>query len=300
MMVGHLRSRNIHVQRHRLRVSFHRIDSEGIAARQRNTIERRCYSVPSPNFIWHIDGTHKLIRWKMVVHAGIDGYSRLITYCRCSPDNTASTVLSLFVDAVQKYGLPLKVRSDYGGENALVWRYMMERRLNRHSVLLGSSVHNQRIERLNRDLNTQVINYYSNLFSYMEDKNMLDPSNPTDIFVLQFLFLPIINTKLMEFMEAYNSHPISTCRNYTPTQLHSLNLRLLRFQCLDPSGAITVNKITCPRVSSVEVNSPLLPLSISEREELQALLARNAAEKEIYLYKLASDYVAARVSDSVR
>ena len=29
--------------------------------------------------IWHIDGNHKLIRWRFVVHRGIDGYSRMIT-----------------------------------------------------------------------------------------------------------------------------------------------------------------------------------------------------------------------------
>ena len=32
------------------------------------------------NSLWHIDGHHSLIRWHVVVHGGIDGFSRMITY----------------------------------------------------------------------------------------------------------------------------------------------------------------------------------------------------------------------------
>ena len=158
MMRGHLHSRNIYVQRRRLRASLHRVDSNGIAARRLFTISRRRYNVPSPNYLWHIDGTHKLIKWKLVVHAGIDGYSRLIVYCRCSANNRSTTVLRLFEEGVATYGLPLKVRTDHGGENSRVWSLMLEKYLNTNAVLVGSSIHNQRIERFNRDINTQVLN----------------------------------------------------------------------------------------------------------------------------------------------
>ena len=40
-----------------------------------------------------LDGRHKLIRWRFVTHAGIDGYSKLIVYLRCSTNNCATTVL---------------------------------------------------------------------------------------------------------------------------------------------------------------------------------------------------------------
>ena len=43
-------------------------------------------------------------------------------YLHFSTNNQASTIL----DAVSKYGLPDQVRSDRGGENVQVWRYMME------------------------------------------------------------------------------------------------------------------------------------------------------------------------------
>ncbi len=54
---------------------------------------------------------YKLIRWRFVVHGSIDGYSRLITYLKCSPSNKASTVYDSFD------GVPKHVRSDHGREN---------------------------------------------------------------------------------------------------------------------------------------------------------------------------------------
>ncbi|EPT00177.1 hypothetical protein FOMPIDRAFT_1123102, partial [Fomitopsis schrenkii] len=45
----------------------------GAALRRHKTVKRRVYHVPRPNHLWHIDGHHKLIRWGIVVHGGIDG-----------------------------------------------------------------------------------------------------------------------------------------------------------------------------------------------------------------------------------
>ena len=60
---------------------------------------RRPYSVPGPNSLWHIDGHHKLIRWRIVTHGGIDGYSRLIVYLKASSNNKSQTVLANFLRA---------------------------------------------------------------------------------------------------------------------------------------------------------------------------------------------------------
>ena len=72
-----LLTRNIKVQRWRLRDSLHRVDSEGIAQRSRGRLHRRTYHVQGPNHLWHIDTNHKLIRWNFIVIGGIDGFSRL-------------------------------------------------------------------------------------------------------------------------------------------------------------------------------------------------------------------------------
>ncbi len=84
----------------------------------------------------------------MVIHAGIDGYSRMPVYCSCSSNNKATTVLSLFVEATRRYGLPNRIRTDKGGENVDVAMYMLQNRgCGRSSAIAGRSVHNQRIER---------------------------------------------------------------------------------------------------------------------------------------------------------
>lgn len=78
-----------------------------------------------------LDSHHKLIRWRFVTHGGIDGYSRLIVYMQCST-NVSSTVLGVFQQGVQRYGLLSRVRCDHGGENTQVAGYMLQHRgLNR-------------------------------------------------------------------------------------------------------------------------------------------------------------------------
>lgn len=58
-----------------------------------------------------------LFRWRFVIHGAIDGFSRMIVFLRCSTNNRASTVFDAFQSAVEKFGLPSRVRSDKGKEN---------------------------------------------------------------------------------------------------------------------------------------------------------------------------------------
>lgn len=96
-----------------------------------------------------------LFRWRFVIHGGIDGFSQTIVFLRCSTNNRASTVFDAFQSAVEKFGLPSRVRSDKGKENTDVAWFMLShplRGLDRGSHITGRSVHNQRIERLWRDM----------------------------------------------------------------------------------------------------------------------------------------------------
>ena len=69
-----------------------------------------------------------LIRWGIVIHGFIDGYSCLITGLRASDNNTADTVLELFLDAAHVYGIPLHMRGDHGAENLYVAAWMESHR----------------------------------------------------------------------------------------------------------------------------------------------------------------------------
>ena len=218
LVTGHLTRQGIIIPRAKLRAPIHRIDPINTALRRSFVVQRRVYSVPGPNAVWHIDGHHKLIRWRFVTHGGIDGFSRTIVYMKCSDNNRADTVLSSFQSAVHGYGLPSRVRSDLGGENVGVWRYMVEQQ---RTVITGSSTHNERIERLWRDVYRSVGVLFREVFYTLEANRKLDPLNEIDLYCLHLVFLPRINGALESFTESWNNHSISTVGvgNLTPNQL---------------------------------------------------------------------------------
>ena len=189
MMCGQLQAVNIFVTRKRVQDSLLRVSPHGSNSRRSTTINRRVYCVPSPNFLWHIDGLHCLIRWKIVIHGGIDGFSRRIVFLHASSNNRAETVLELFLHATRDLGWPLRVRSDKGGENVDVARAMLQKRgTGRRSHITGSSVHNQRIERLWRDVFRCVGHSYYAMFYDLEDCGYLDPDNDADLFAIHCIF----------------------------------------------------------------------------------------------------------------
>ncbi|XP_033119187.1 uncharacterized protein LOC117118640 [Anneissia japonica] len=135
MLKGFLRQRSVHVPRQALRDAMHRVDGEGAFSRRRRRLQRIIYHVEGPNHLWHIDGNHKLIRWGFVIQGDVDGFSRLPVFLKCATNNKASTVLEAFYGAVERYGLPLRLRSDAGGENVKVWQYMNEHRGERSAII---------------------------------------------------------------------------------------------------------------------------------------------------------------------
>ncbi|XP_071822158.1 uncharacterized protein [Apostichopus japonicus] len=223
MVHGLLASKGIKVQRQRLRQSLRRVDPQGVERRKATTLHRRQYHVEGPNSVWHIDGNHKLIRWRFVIHGGIDGYSRISVFLRCASNNRAETMLSSFQRGVLDFGLPAKVRSDKGGENVLVCSFMMNHPLRgpeSKPFITGRSVHNQRIERLWRDVFTGCASTYYTLFSKLEDDGQLDIADDIDLMALHLVFLPIINDHLGIFQRSHMHHKIRTANNKTPLQLY--------------------------------------------------------------------------------
>ncbi|XP_056620080.1 uncharacterized protein LOC130434140 isoform X2 [Triplophysa dalaica] len=219
---GYLNSVGLRVQRSRVMETLRTVDPVGTICRGLgiNIIQRRVYSVPAPMALWHIDGNHKLIRWRIVIHGGIDGYSRKVMFLHASDNNRASTVLSLFVAAVQLFGVPKRVRSNKGGENVEVARFMLEHPdRGTGSFITGRSVHNQRIERLWRDVWCAVtVNYHSAL-QHLSSAGALNPDSELDMICLHYVMLPRINMHIQLFKQAWDRHAISTEHGRSPQQL---------------------------------------------------------------------------------
>ncbi|XP_068702664.1 uncharacterized protein [Montipora foliosa] len=225
MIEGELAARNLYASRSDISDALISVDPVGANLRWRNLTPRVTYSVPAPNSLWHLDGNHKLIRWRLVVHGGIDGYSRLVVYLKCSDNNRAATVASLFVSATEEFCWPSRIRIDKGVENGEVKRLMLQRRgEGRGSVLQGSSVHNQRIERLWRDMRKMVTEYFRRLFYFLENQALLDATSEIDLAALHLVFIPRINNSLRNFKASWNNHKLSTENQKTPNQLYILGM----------------------------------------------------------------------------
>lgn len=82
--MGFIRRYGLRIQRQRVQESIKRIDNTGQSIRYYRTINRWTYRVSRPNYLWHMDGYHKLIRYGFVIHGIVDGYCRTVCcshYC---------------------------------------------------------------------------------------------------------------------------------------------------------------------------------------------------------------------------
>ena len=81
----------------------------------------------------------------------------------------------------------LGLSSDHGQENTGVAGMMLECR---GSIITGTSVHNQRVERLHKDVTTGVVNSFKDQYYLMERSGLLDPVNEIHLFSLHFVYRP--------------------------------------------------------------------------------------------------------------
>ncbi len=146
-------------------------------------------------------------------------------------------------------------------------------------MLTGSSVHNQRVERLWRDAYRCVLSLYYQVFYYLEDTELLDPINDIDLFCLHFVYEQRINNSLKAFVDGWNNHGLSTENNRTPIQLFVSS-------CIQTAPQNT-NSSTKPDIhpfmnevfaETVEVPSTSCPLSPSQERHLRGITSSESSD----------------------
>jgi hypothetical protein len=116
----------------------------------------------------------------------------------------------MFLDAIEEFGIPSRVRGDRGAENKDVSVLMiLLRGLNRASFMWGSSTFNTRIERLWVEVGSQFARCWRAFFFRLEHLHLLDRKDPNHLWLLHHLFLDNINNDCKEFQGNWNSKPIS-------------------------------------------------------------------------------------------
>ena len=180
------------------------------------------------------------------------------------------------MEAVQNYGLPSKARADHGTENNFVATFMEN--CNSGSFIAGNSCHNQRIERLWRDLFVGCTSVFYCVFMFLEKNMHLEISNDIHMFVLQYVFERRINRHLKLFREGWNNDPISTEHNRSPNQLWLYGLlnhcpmQYDSFGSIDWEGpmsnGISEDDISIPQIHN-EHEAELMQILLSQVDPLQ-------------------------------
>lgn len=134
--------------------------------------------------LWHIDSMYGL-----QVHGCIDGATHYVLYAKVASDKTQETLFEPFRGAVKKFGAPLRVRSKFASEHALICRLMEER-----------------IEHWWRHLWKKVIWYYKNAFKVMVSEGLFTLDDPFQQASFIAVFLPILQQVVDEYVGVWNTH----------------------------------------------------------------------------------------------
>ena len=160
-------------------------------------------------------------------------------------------------------------------------------------VITGSSVHNQRIERLWRDTFRCVLSLFYQIFYFLEDANKLDPTSDIDLYCLHTVYVPKINNALEMFSKGWNSHALTTEHSMTPSHMFTAGTLLFGRGLVLPSSFSGENVDL--ETQTVEVPRTNCPLDTQQVIMLKRLMDTSTISPDenygITLYDLVRDFV---------
>lgn len=176
------------------------LDPKAVQRWKGGRLHRRSYSVPGPNYVWHMDSYDKLTPFGIGVNGCIDGFSRYIIWMEANYTNSNPCVIAAcFVQAVTKLeGCSKTLRSDHGTENVHANRLQTFFREDGTGevcgppcVMQGRSKANQRIECWWGMYRRQNVDYWRDVFREFQATGDFS-GDFIDKGLIQFCFLKII------------------------------------------------------------------------------------------------------------
>jgi len=218
-----------------VREALQALDAYGVISRTPEMKKKRQdnYVVPGPDWLWCLDGHDKLSRFGIEIYACVDAFSRkIIWFFVGSSNRTQVSVLRQYLHTVKAIGYcPNFLRTDKGRETPMMadahYFLYYTACFNDPSIpddvfdqisftdcyIYGKSTGNTKVEGLWNQMINGITEQWILFFSALEKATWFREDLPCDQVILIFIFMPILQDEIGDWVEDHNAAPIRPQRH---------------------------------------------------------------------------------------